>query len=653
MIQPSRFSFLLLLFLWPAISFAQSSKEDPTLFQLADEPFGVKAFNYYFLKNSDKPTPDSAKAKVNNYLELYVNFRLKVKEAVGLGEDQTPEFRQEFESYKKQLAEPYLMQTKVNDAMVAEAYARMMEEVSASHILVNCDAQANPEDTLKAYNKALGIKKRIENGEDFASVAAKESGDPSAKQNGGYLGYFSALQMVYPFETAVYENETGSIVGPVRTRFGYHIIEVKDKRKARGEVLTAHIMIRSNPDSASVAAAKSKANSVYQNLKNGADWNEQCRLYSDDMRTKSKGGQLQWFGTGNLVPEFENVAFTLKQKEDFSEPIQTRFGWHIIKLIDKKDIPPLDEIKADLESKISRDSRAADKKSVTLAKLKMSQNFSLNQAVRQQLVSYFDSSLLEAKWTYLNTRADLSQTIFSTNNSKFTIQHFFDFVQKEQKKRKLTSVPDYVGQLYNQFEEKSIFAEELKLVEANNYDYQMVLDEYRSGILLFNLMEKEVWNKAMIDSVGLEAFYEKNKKKNYQMAEHVVVRRFVSKDSAVLQSVSSQLSKTNSELDSLFNREEPLTLQTFDEKIEKGKKEWLDDRWEVGSSIQKGKNYYTLWVVESIQADGYKPLKDIKGLVISDYQAELEKQWLKTLSKKYPMKLNKPVLKSYIEEFER
>lgn len=652
MIQPSRFSFLLILTLFSALSLAQTSQENQTLFQLGDESYDLKSFDYYFLKNSDEPSADSAKIKVNEYLDLYVKFRLKVKEAVALGQDQTEEFKQEFETYKKQLAEPYLMQTKVNDEMVEQAYARMKQEVSASHILIKSEGQANPEDTLKAYNKALDIKKRIEGGEDFATLAAKESDDPSAKQNGGYLGYFSALQMVYPFENAVYESATGSIVGPVKTRFGYHIIEVKEKRKARGEVLTAHIMIRSNPDSVSMLAAKSKAASIYENLKAGADWNEQCRLYSDDVRTKKQGGKLQWFGTGNLVPEFETAAFALQKTGDISSPIQTRFGWHIIQLIDKKDIPPLDEVRADLESKISRDTRAADKKSTALSKLKVSQNFKVVPAVRKDLINYFDSSLLEANWVYVDTKADLKQTLFSTNKVSYTVKDFFDFVTEKQKKRKLTSLPVYVGQLYNQFEEKSIFDEELKLIETNNYDYQMVLDEYRSGILLFNLMEKEVWNKAMVDSVGLEQFYEKNKRKSYKLAEHAIVRRFVSKDSTVLQSVSNQLDRSNSELDSLFNNQEPLTLQTFDEKIEKRNYDWLDDHWEIGTSIQKEENYYTLWVVESIQLEGYKSLDNIKGLVISDYQNELEKQWLKTLSKKYSMKLNRSVLKSYIEEFE-
>ncbi|MEO9852127.1 MAG: peptidylprolyl isomerase [Reichenbachiella sp.] len=653
MIQTSRLLPFFILFVFPLLSIAQLSNDKDILFQLGDEPYSLKEFNYYFLKNSEEPSADSAKIKINEYLDLYVNFRLKVKEAVTQGKDQLPDFKEEFEGYKKQLAEPYLMQTKVNEEMVQEAYNRMTFEVSASHILVKSDNDTNPEDTLRAYQKAVEIKKKVASGEDFEAVAAQESDDPSAKQNGGNLGYFSALQMVYPFENAVYKNEVGEIVGPVKTRFGYHIIKINNKRQARGQVLAAHIMIRSKPDTISISNSKNKAQSIYGNIKNGADWKEQCKLYSDDIRTKSNSGELQWFGTGNLVPEFENAAFSLQKIGDISEPVQTRFGWHIIKLLDKRGMASFEEMKADLESKISRDSRAKDKKSTTLRKLKSSQQFRMNDEVWQNLIDSFDSTLLEAKWNYDPSNPELSNTLFTTSGTNYSLEDFLKFAHEKQKERKLTSLELYIDQLYNQFEEKSIFDEELKLIEVNNYDYQMVLDEYRSGILLFNQMEEEVWNKAIVDSVGLQVFYEKNKKKNYKLAEHAVVRRFVSKDSLILQKVGSQLDKSNSELDSLFNKEEPLTLQTFDEKIEQGKKPWLDDRWEVGTSIQKGENYFVLWNIREIRPDGYKALKEIKGMVISDYQNELEKQWLKAMRKKYPLKLNKPALKAYIEKFEK
>lgn len=645
--------YFLPLITFSFLSFAQpKSGDDKVLFHLGDKAYTLKGFDHYFLKNSEEPHPDSAKLKVNEYLDLYVNFRLKVMEATSQGKDQSIAFIEEFEGYKKQLAEPYLMQTRISEEMLDEAYGRMKQEVSAAHILVKLDPENNPEDTLKAFQKAMTIKKRIANGEDFATLARELSDDPSARQNGGALGYFSALQMVYPFESAVYNSSVNELTGPVKTRFGYHIIKVLDKRKARGKVLAAHIMIRSGMDSAALQSAKEKAISIRENLGSGADWDEQCKLYSDDMRTKPNSGQLQWFGTGQLVPEFENAAFSLKNPGDISEPVQTRFGWHLIKLIDKKGLPPLDEIRADLEKKIARDTRAKDKKSVALSKLKTSQGFKLNEEIKENLKNQFDSSLLEAKWNYDPSNPILTKILFTTNNKEFLVQDFFNFAHEKQKKRNLTALDTYVYQLYNQFEEKGIFDEELALIEANNYDYQMLLDEYRSGILLFNQMEEEVWNKALVDSAGLQSFYEKNKKKNYQLAEHAVVRRFVSGDSTVLQQVSEQLTKSNSELDSLFNREEPLTLQTFDEKIERGNNDWLDKHWQVGTSMQQDGNYFVLWHIEEIRPDGFKKLKNIRGKVITDYQSELEKQWLKNLRKKYPLKLNKAVLKAYIESFE-
>lgn len=653
MIRFTRILYFLSLFTLSFFSYSQTGPvEVEPLFYLGNEPYGLQEFDYYFLKNAEDPHPDSAKIKVNEYLDLYVNFRLKVKEAKAQGKDQTLEFKEEFEGYKKQLAEPYLTQTQINEEMVREAYDRLGQEVSAAHILVKSDPDGNPEDTLKAYQKALSIKKRIEKGEEFEALAKTMSDDPSARQNGGYLGYFTALQMVYPFESAVYESDINKIAGPVKTRFGYHIIKVLDKRPARGQVLAAHIMIRSGTDSTSSQIARNKALSIRENIMSGADWNEQCKLYSEDMRTKPNGGQLQWFGSGQLVPEFENAAFSLQTSGEITEPVKTRFGWHLIKLIDKKGLAPIDEMKAELEKKISRDSRGKDKKSEALAKLKKTQNFKLNDDLKEELKIYFDSALLDAQWSYDRKNPILAKTLFTTNNREFKVEDFFKFVHEKQKRRKLTALDTYVYQLYNQFEQKSIFDEELSLIEANNYDYQMLLDEYKSGILLFNQMEEEVWNKALVDTTGLRAFYEKNKKKNYQMDEHAVVRKYVSKDSSVLQQVSNQLSMSNSELDSLFNKEEPLTLQTFDEKIERGKNDWLDQHWQVGSSIEADGSYFILWRIDEIRPSGFKALNKIRGRVITDYQNELESQWLKKLKKKYPLKLNKAVLKAYIEKFE-
>ena len=645
-------SLLVFLLTTPLLLLSQNKEEQKSFFTLGETAYSLSEFNYYFLKNSEVPSADSAKQKVKEYLDLYVKFRLKVQEALALGEDKKPDFIKEFAGYSKQLAEPYLMQTQVKGEMVQQAYERLQQEVSAAHILIKIDMSTSPEDTLNAYNETLSIKKRIENGDDFGKVAFEVSQDPSAKQNNGDLGYFSALQMVYPFENAVYDNEIGDVVGPVKTQFGYHILQVKDKRPARGKILTAHIMIQAKQDSVSIETARLKAQSVYENLVNGQSWEEQCELYSDDRRTKSSGGKLQWFGTGNLVPSYEDAAFELKKFGDYTEPIQTQFGWHIIKLLNRRELDSFDDMKVELEKKVSRDARAKSKKSTTLKNLKVSQSFSQDNEVKKRAVGALDSTLLLAKWATPSESAALNQSsLFTTNGQSYKVSGFWEFVVSKQKMRKQTSLKTYVYQLYNQYVEKCIFDEELKNIEQTNFDYQMVLDEYKSGILLFNLMEQTVWNKAMEDTLGLQTYYEAHLK-DYKMDEHAIVRRFVSADSLVLQSVVDQLDKTNYELDSIFNAKEPLTLQTFDQKIEKKKNAFLSEHWEVGSFIEKGENYYTLWYLVELKPNGYKELKSIRGLVISDYQNELENEWIKGLEKKYPLKVNKAVLKEFITSFE-
>jgi peptidyl-prolyl cis-trans isomerase SurA len=308
-----------------------------TLFTLGDQDYNIGEFEYYFLKNTEKPDAKSAKSQVNDYLKLYIDFRLKVQEAISLGMDKDEAFVQELEGYREQLLEPYLMESQINESIIQEAYDRLQYEVSGSHILLKAPKNATPEDTLKVYNQLLDYKKRIEEGADFGQLAMQYSDDHSARQNKGYLGYFTAMQMVYSFESAAYNNSVGDLVGPFKTQFGYHLLRIEDKRPARGQVSAAHIMVRFDPNDQD--KAQEKAQSIYDNLQKGMDWDQQCRLYSDDQNTAKNGGQLRWFGTGQLVPEFEDAAFALETVGSISEPVKTQFGWHIIKLLDKKRAP--------------------------------------------------------------------------------------------------------------------------------------------------------------------------------------------------------------------------------------------------------------------------------------------------------------------------
>ncbi|MDP4954392.1 MAG: peptidylprolyl isomerase [Flavobacteriales bacterium] len=354
-----------------AASFSAIAQSSDIILTVEDEKVTREDFESIFRKNNRDSVITTA--SLDEYMELFVNFKLKVREAIELGLDTSSSFQRELLGYRKQLARPYLVDQALLDELIFEAYERQQQEVRASHILIKCDDNASPADTLKAYNKIVELRNRIVNGEDFETVATGKNGsqDPSVRDNKGDLGYFTAFQMVYPFEEAAFTTEVGDISQPLRTRYGYHILKVHDKRDARGEILAAHIMIRvdeNNPTSAQ--EGEQKINEIYALLQEGNDFAELSTKYSDDPSTAKRGGELPWFGTGKMVEEFEDAAFNLEKNGEISQPFLSPYGWHIVKRIDYKAIPDFKTAKNDIKSKVSRDARAELTKSSFLSKLR-------------------------------------------------------------------------------------------------------------------------------------------------------------------------------------------------------------------------------------------------------------------------------------------
>jgi peptidyl-prolyl cis-trans isomerase SurA len=366
---------LLLAFVMPLLvaAQAQNGSADPVLMTVDGAPVTRGEFEAIYKKNNKDVQVD--RAALDEYLELFINYKLKVREAETLGMDTAARFRNELDGYRKQLSRPYLIDRELNDALMQEAYDRMQQEVRAQHILVQVQADAAPEDTLAAWKRINALRDRVLKGEDFAEVASGKGGsdDPSAAKNGGDLGYFSALQMVYPFESAAFNAKVGEVTTPVRTRFGYHIIKVVDKRPARGQMKAAHIMVRSTPedDPAKQAAAEARIREIHGMLKSGdLDWSDAALRFSEDEGSNTKGGELPQFGTGKMIEEFEEAAFALKSDNAISEPVRTRYGWHIIKRLEFIPVPTFDQAKAELKTKIGRDSRAEITRKTFLDKLK-------------------------------------------------------------------------------------------------------------------------------------------------------------------------------------------------------------------------------------------------------------------------------------------
>lgn len=643
------------LILVNGLLFAQDNA-DEVLMTINNKPITKTEFERIYKKNNNKESIDSK--SLNEYLDLFINFKLKVFEAMELGMDTSTAFKKELDGYRKQLTKPYLSDKNVDDKILQEAYDRMNYDVRASHILVNCKPDAPSKDTLAAYNKALSIRKRLLAGENFATVAKETSDDPSVKSNGGDLGYFTAFQMVYPFESAAYNTKVGDVSMPVRTKFGYHILKIVDKRKAVGQVKVAHIMVALPKDAKpeDIEKAKAKINDIYKKLKDGEDFAKLATEYSDDKGSAKQNGELPWFGIGRMVPEFEQAAFNLKKKGDYSEPIQTSFGWHIIKLVDSKGIGSLDDVKADLKSKIAKDSRAEMSRTMLIADLKKEYKYSYEKKSLEDFYTAVDTSIFNSNWKIEKAKG-LNKKLFVLFGKDYDQQSFALYLSKNQGKEPVIPVNDYVNKKFSDFIDKTIIDLEESRLDIKYPEFRYLMNEYHDGILLFELTDKKVWTKAIQDTVGLEQYYEKNKN-NYLWGQRVNASIYTCpKNPKIVDAVRKLADKRikknwtaeemTAEINKITNNADSLKVTIEDNKYSKGDNNFVDAvKWDPGikadSTLKDGKIVFVY--INSLVEPTPKSLSEAKGLVTADYQSALEKEWIATLRAKYKVTVNQDVL---------
>ncbi|WP_083925154.1 peptidylprolyl isomerase [Flexithrix dorotheae] len=552
---------LIICYLFLFHSFFQSvaqQKEEKYIIEIDSNNVSAEEFVYLYSKNHNDSVNAFTKESLEDYLDLFINFKLKVTEAFALNYDKDPEFINEFETYRKQLAKPYLTDEKGIEDLVKASYERLKTEVKASHILIKADQKASPEDTLKAFKKALEIKNKALNGADFGMLAVQYSDDPSAKTNKGSLGYFTSLQMVHEFEDAVYNGEINDITDPIRTRFGYHIIKIQDKRPSNGSVHAAHIMIKAPdglPREDSISAYK-KAEEIYKKLQDGEDWDHLCKTFSDDRGSKDNGGELKWFSAGTMVEDFAEAAFKLQNPGDITPPVKTAFGWHIIKLLERKGIEPFEKMAPELKRKVERDARAEITQKVFLEKIKKENNFMEYPKGIKLAFQQFNDKLLEGNWETDTLNKSFETPMFSIGGQQFSAKSFLSYVMKNQAKRNNMTLLEYGEELYEKFKSESCIAfEETQL--ADKYpEYKNLVKEYREGLLLFKIMEEKVWNPAVKDTSGIARFFEENKE-NYQWDERVKAIVIDAKNKEVLDKAIVALK------DSMFELDKEPTVECF------------------------------------------------------------------------------------------
>lgn len=638
----------LLIFVFLLVQSFLFAQTKEVLFTIDNHPYYTDEFTRVYNKNLDLVKDDSQK-DLDKYLELFLGYKLKVEKANKLGLQYGTTYQNELKSYRNQLSKNYLNDSKVTNELVREAYDRLQQEVRASHILILVDEGASPQDTLKAYNRIIEIKKRLDSGEDFIAVAQQTSEDPSVKENNGDLGYFSAFRMVYPFENAAYKTKVGQVSKPFRTRFGYHLVKVVDKRQNRGEVTVAHIMIvKPNvSDAAQNEKAKATIDDIYKKIQQGESFESLAQQFSEDKSSASKGGVLQRFGSGQLSSEeFENVAFSLVKKDDISAPFQSQFGWHIVKLIDKHPVRSLDDMKVELEDKIRKDERSLLITNSLAKKLRAKYTYVKDVKVLAQIKKSVTDDFYSQTWQIPENLKEISIPLLTINKTqKVTAPLFLSFIYTQQKSNiKTKPVAKLVDELFEKFTDEQLTNYYNDNLENEFSEFRYVMDEYRDGLLLFDLMEKEIWNRAKSDTTGLKNFHKANIEK-YQWKKRYDVDILSSTDKSIIEKAQKLLKKGKSleYIKGKLNSDGKVNVMVKSGLYEEDHdilSQYSNATIGITSVVNKDK-YYFVVNVKKINEAGPKEFADCKGKVISDYQQFLENNWVDELKKEFQININK------------
>lgn len=640
---------------------AQKSINDKNLVTIGNETVTVGEFIQVYNKNNSQ-SAGMETSTVRDYLDLYIKFKLKVKEAEDMQMDTSKQFREELEGYRAQLAKPYFVDENVNEALLEQAYNRKLYDIRASHILIMVDENASPADTLAAYNKIVKIRGEIMNGKDFSEAAVEYSDDPSARDreeipnqqrarpgNKGDLGYFTVFNMVYPFENAAYETPVGEVSKPVRTKFGYHLVKVTDKKDALGVAEVAHIFVAAPLDmpEAERAEKKEKIENIYAKIQEGTTFDEAVVLYSEDKGSVKNGGKLSKFTCNRVVPEFVVAVETL-QPNEISQPVETTYGYHIIKLISREKPGTFEQESPALKEKISKDDRSKLSEEAVIAKIKVEDKLKINVKSKTAVFAAVDTSVLNKAF-----RADsippMNKWLMKIGNLELTQNDFLVFVQENQTKQENMSKEVYLERLFNQFVDENCLVYEDSQLEAKHPEFKVLMQEYHDGILLFNLTDEKVWAKAVKDTTGLEEFYAKNMN-NYMWGTRVDATVYQIKKKEDVDKVKIMITEYESDGDIAKALDADSITSVIMEPgfYEKGSNKYVDQvEWKAGQIQQINSDVENLVVIVKVRKvlpPEPKKLNEARGLVTADYQTYLEEQWIESLKVKYPVVINEITL---------
>ncbi|WP_340203356.1 peptidylprolyl isomerase [Ascidiimonas sp. W6] len=626
------------------VYFAYGQEINSPLITINNEKIASEEFSRIYQKNLSL-VDEKDKTGLEDYLETFINYKLKVLEARRQGFHKKESYQKELQGYRLKLVENYMTDTQASEQLLQEAYKRLKNEINASHILVRVSAEASPIDTLYAYNKiqelyALAtpsnfdsLRKTVHDGKTFF---------------GEELGYFSVFKMVYPFESVAYNTSPETLSKPFRTRFGYHFLKINAQRLNRGETEVSHIMILHAKDSSKNDQAKKRIEDIYQRLQNGGSFETLAKQFSEDKGSAIKGGRLPKFMAGRLSSKvFEDIAFTISENE-ISTPFETKFGWHIIKGIKQYPIGSFEEEKGNLKAKLKKDQRSKMVTTSFLNKLKKNYNFKVDEAVRDEIIGMVDDNFYKRQWVYDKNSPVLEKQLFRIRDTIWKAKTFASWLRQEQFKIRNDFGTINFKNLFNDFSKKELLKYHEANLENENKEFSAILNEYREGLLLFDIMQEEIWDEARMDSTGLRDFYEKNKNQyRWEQRVELITASYTNvKATPVLKGL--MLNETNLETLRKLAKNLPelkdviftaIIMDLDDYRLPERYKpsmKWFEKKDDAGLTL-----FRTIALLPSQE----KSYEEAKGSVINDYQNFLEEKWIRSLRDSNKIKINKKELR--------
>ena len=629
-------SLQLLLFTFSFQAFAQQPTD--MLVTINDSIYQVADFERLYNKNIDIIV-DELQKDVGNYFDLYTLYKLRLQNAYNLKLDKSDRINQDITKFRNELAEKYFINESTLNALVEEALERSKFEINASHILIAVDELAQPQDTLAAYNQALKIRDEVLNGLSFEKAAEKYSNDLSAKSNKGNLGYFSVFRMVYPFETGAYNTKVGDISLPVRSNFGYHLIKVNNKRATPKPKNIAHILVETKD--INDQQAKKEINDIYKRLELGDPFHDVAFHFSEDITTRDNGGNLGMYNEGNLnIEGISDILYDLNFNGAYSKPFFSQYGWHIVAVTKVNDLPNQTDLKDLFLKRVKNDSRAILLEKDLIDYLKELYQFKIDQTHLAETVKMLhrEEMMNQPK---VDSNPDTEKVVATYSDKKITpkniLEHIYSFANQY---AFLKTDELVINKALHNYSLRKLKEEYDSQLENKFPDFAHTLKEYKEGLMLFDLLEQQIWDKTATDTLALMQYYETHKEK-YVQPDHFTGEVYVFKkryDAKIYHKIiKGRYDVNEDDFPMVYKYQGRFTLD--DKRLPPN----LDIQT-IGNKVIKHNNLFYVFFVRDKKFENIPDYKTIQSKISADYQTEYEKEYNQNLLQKANIKVNQPIL---------